>query len=64
MLINDLIESKETHFIAIFKDYLISDYQEEFLRRYFIITEINEVMPKFYQYYKNYLNFFLQRNIQ
>ena len=58
MLINDLIESKETHFIAIFKDYLISDYQEEFLRRYFIITEINEVMPKFYQYYKNYLNFF------
>ena len=58
MLINDLIESKETHFIATFKDYLISDYQEEFLRRYFYNNEIKEVLPKFYQYYKNYLRFF------
>ena len=58
MLINDLIESKENHFIAVFKDYLISDYKEEFLRRYFSINEIIEVLPKFYQYYKNYLNFF------
>ena len=58
MLINDLIESRETHFIAVFKDYLISDYKEEFLRRFFNINEIIEVLPKFYQYYKNYLNFF------
>ena len=58
MLINDLIESKETHFIATFKDYLIKDYQEEFLRRYFYRNEIIEVLPKFYQYYKNYLKFF------
>ena len=58
MLINDLIESRETHFISTFKDYLIIDYQEEFLRRYFFQNEITEVLPKFYQYYKNYLNFF------
>ena len=58
MLINDLIESRETHFISTFKDYLIIDYQEEFLRRYFFQSEITEVLPKFYQYYKNYLNFF------
>ena len=58
MLINDLIESKETHFIAIFKDYLISDFHEEFLRRYFNATEIKDILPKFYLYYKNYLNFF------
>ena len=58
MLINDLIESKETHFIAQFKDYLISDFQEEFLRRYFLFNEIRDILPKFYQYYKNYLNFF------
>ena len=58
MLINDLIDSKETHFIATFKDYLIRDYQEEFLRRYFYSNEITEVLPKFYQYYKNYLRFF------
>ena len=59
MLINDLIESKETHFIAQFKDYLISDFHEEFLRRYFLFNEIRDILPKFYQYYKNYLNFFL-----
>ena len=58
MLINDLIESKETHFIAQFKDYLISDFHEEFLRRYFLFNEIRDILPKFYQYYKNYLNFF------
>ena len=58
MLVDDLIESKETHYIAVFKDYLISDYQEEFLRRFFTFDEAIEVLPKFYQYYKNYLNFF------
>ena len=58
MLINDLIESKETHFIATFKDYLISDFHEEFLRRYFNDAEIKDILPKFYLYYKNYLNFF------
>ena len=58
MLINDLIESKENHFIAVFKDFLISDYQEEFLRRYFKMNEILEIIPKFYIYYKNYLTFF------
>jgi hypothetical protein len=58
MLINDLMESKETHFIATFKEYLISDFHEEFLRRYFVFNEIKEILPKFYQYYKNYLNFF------
>ena len=58
MLINDLIESKETHFIATFKDFLISDFHEEFLRRYFHFNEVEEILPKFYQYYKNYLNFF------
>ena len=58
MLINDLMESKETHFIATFKDYLISDFHEEFLRRYFQFHETKEILPKFYHYYKNYLNFF------
>ena len=58
ILINDLIESKETHFIATFKDFLISDFHEEFLRRYFLFHETKEILPKFYQYYKNYLNFF------
>ena len=58
MLINDLIESKENHFVAVFKDYLISDYIEEFLKRYYSFEEALVRLPKFYNYYKNYLLFF------
>ena len=58
MLINDLNESKKTHFIEAFKDYLKRDNQEEFLRRYFYSNEITEALQKFYQYYQNYLRFF------
>ena len=56
--INDLIESKNCHLVAIFKDYLISDYIDEFLRRFYHKKEIWERIPKFEGYYKNYLTFF------
>ena len=56
--INDLIESKNCHLVAIFKDYLISDYIDEFLRRIYHKNEIKERIPKFEGYYKNYLTFF------
>ena len=58
IIINNLIISKETHFTSIFKDLLISDYNEEFLRGFFTFNETKEVLPKFYEYYKNYLVFF------
>ena len=58
MLIEDLIKSKDTHFTTLFKDYLLMDYNEEFLRGYFNENESKEVLPKFYDYYKNYLKFF------
>ena len=58
MIIEDLIQSKETHYTSLFKDYLIIDYAEEFLRGFFNINECKEVLPKFYDYYKNYLKFF------
>lgn len=32
MIINDIIETKTNHFLAIFKDYLITDYIDEFLK--------------------------------
>ena len=56
--INDLIESKNCHLVAVFKDYLISDYIDEFLRRFYSKKEIKERLPKFESYYKNYLSFF------
>ena len=58
MIINDIIETKTNHFLATFKDFLITDYVEEFLKRYFIMDECEELIPKFYLYYKNYLKFF------
>ena len=42
MIINDIIETKTNHFLAIFKDYLITDYIDEFLKRYFEIKESEE----------------------
>ena len=58
MIINDIIETKSNHFLAKFKDFLISDYIDEFLKRYFIVEECKELIPKFFLYYKNYLKFF------
>jgi hypothetical protein len=58
MIINDIIGTKTNHFLAIFKDYLITDYIDEFLKRYFLINECKELLPRFYVYYRNYLKFF------
>ena len=58
MIINDIIETKTNHFLAIFKDFLITDYVDEFLKRYFTFDECEALIPKFYLYYKNYLQFF------
>jgi len=58
MIINDIIETKTNHFLAIFKDYLITDYVDEFLKRYFTVNESQELLPKIYIYYHNYLKFF------
>ena len=58
MIINDIIDTKTNHFLAKFKDFLISDYVDEFLKRYFTTDECEELIPKFFLYYKNYLKFF------
>ena len=58
MIINNLINCKPCHFLAVFKDYLISDYIEEFLRRIYLLNESIQRLPKLYNYYKNYLLFF------
>ena len=58
MIINDIIDTKTNHYLAVFKDYLISDYIDEFLKRFFNKKECLELIPKFYIYYQNYLKFF------
>jgi hypothetical protein len=58
MTINNLIKCKGCHFLAKFKDCLILDYVDEFLRRKYSKKESIERLPKIYNYYKNYLMFF------
>ena len=58
MSINNLIKCKGCHYLALFKDYLIADYIDEFLRRIYSKRESIERIPKIYNYYKNYLKFF------
>ena len=38
--------------VAVFKDYMIADYIDEFLKRYFIVEECKELIPKFSKVYK------------
>ena len=57
-VINTLLNSENCHLVAIFKEQLLSNYYQEFLRRQYKISEARERIPKFSGYYKNYLFFF------
>lgn len=57
-IVSNLIDSANNHFIAIFKDHMIMDYIDEFLKRTYKAKESFERIPKFANYYKNYLLFF------
>lgn len=56
--INNIIENKLTHKLALFKDNMILYYKEEFLKREYKRRESIDRIPKFITYYKNYLVFF------
>ena len=58
LIMENLIFNKNTHLVSTFKDYMIWDYIEEFLKRYYKEEESNERVPKFANFYKNYLKFF------
>ena len=58
LIMENLIFNKNTHLVSGFKDYMIWDYIEEFLKRYYKDNESNERVPKFASFYKNYLKFF------
>ena len=56
--INNLVDAKTSHAIAVYKEKLLERCSEEFLRREYNINECIERIPKFVNYYKNYLLFF------
>ena len=54
----NLIFNKNSHLVTIFKDYMIWDYYDEFLKRFYALKESTQRVPKFSVFYKNYLKFF------
>ena len=58
MIVNALIFNKNSHIVAIFKDSMIWDYIDEFLKRFYKSKESIDRVPKFSSFYKNYLQFF------
>ena len=58
IIINNLINLKESRLVTAFKDNLINNTEYEYLRGNFNLYDCIEVLPKFYEYYKNYLMFF------
>ena len=56
--IQNFIESKYCREIAVFKENLIFNYRQEFLKRLYNKNESLSRLPKFVVYYRNYLLFF------
>ena len=59
-VINWLLNNANCHLVSQFKEKMLTDYIDEFLRREYSFKESNERIPKFAIYYKNYLLFFCQ----
>jgi hypothetical protein len=58
LIMENLIFNKNSHLVTIFKDYMIWDYYDEFLKRFYALKESTQRVPKFSVFYKNYLKFF------
>ena len=56
--IYSLLNNKKCHYTSIFKDYLIYDYIDEFLKKGYSIQESKLKLPKISIYYFHYLSFF------
>ena len=58
LIINEFIFNKNTHIVSIFKDHMIFDFIDEFLKRSYNLNETHIRIPRFAAFYKNYLKFF------
>lgn len=58
ILIEQIIMNRNIHIVSVLKDYMIYDYKDEFLKRYYTTQESYVRLPIFSNYYQNYLKFF------
>ena len=56
--ITKIFSNKNCHIVSLLKDSMIYDFIDEFLKKYFKRKEIKFHIPKYVNYYKNYLRFF------
>lgn len=56
--LDKFIAGKYCRSLASFKEKLMFNYDEEFLKKYYKIKEIKKKIPLFYEFYKSYLQFF------
>jgi hypothetical protein len=57
-VITNLITNRTCKLTSVFKENMISDYIEEFLKRFYSLSESLERLPRIANYYRNYSNFF------
>lgn len=57
-IVNDLIYNENTHVVSIFKDYLIMDDINEFLKRIYVKEESKTRIPKLCSFYEMYSQVF------
>ena len=60
LCINYLLGNRSCRLVSVFKEKMITDYVDEFLKRKYSFNESKERIPKFYLYYKHYSIFFGQ----
>eukprot|EP00826_Nyctotherus_ovalis_P041070 TRINITY_DN4100_c0_g1_i1.p1 TRINITY_DN4100_c0_g1~~TRINITY_DN4100_c0_g1_i1.p1 ORF type:complete len:438 (+),score=93.92 TRINITY_DN4100_c0_g1_i1:1871-3184(+) len=57
-VVSDIIYNENTHTTSIFKDYLVYDDANEFLRRFYASSEIPPRLPKIFNFYDKYSKVF------
>ena len=60
LCVHFLLSNRTCRLVSVFKENMIIDYVDEFLKRQYFLKEIEERIPKFYLYYKHYSIFFGQ----
>lgn len=53
-VVNDLIYNEQSHTVTVFKDYLILDDINEFLKRPYTKVESKQRLPKLCSFYDSY----------
>lgn len=54
----NLLYNRPTHLVSIFKDEMISDFIDEFLKKFYKKNDSLKKLPQYYEFYSNYQNYF------